>query len=58
MNSGFREINGRGAPLRGAWLKRVPAVALLAICFVVPGLAQTDRGTITGTVTDPGGAVL
>ena len=58
MNSGFRERNGRGAPLRGGWLKRVSAVALVAICFVVPGLAQTDRGTITGTVTDPGGAVL
>jgi hypothetical protein len=34
---------------------------LIAICLfglAVAGLAQTDRGTITGTVTDPAGAVV
>jgi hypothetical protein len=34
---------------------------LLAGCFfafVFAGLAQTDRGTITGTISDPGGAVI
>ena len=34
---------------------------LLAVCFfafVFAGLAQTDRGTITGTISDPGGAVI
>jgi hypothetical protein len=32
-----------------------------AVCFfafVLAGLAQTDRGTITGTISDPGGAVI
>src|SRR5687768_9241185 len=34
------------------------AIALLAICSGMALFAQTDRGSITGTVTDPGGAVL
>src|ERR1700681_4423736 len=34
---------------------------LLAVCFfafVFAALAQSDRGTITGTISDPGGAVI
>ena len=31
---------------------------LVALLFVNLAAAQTDRGTITGTVTDPSGAVL
>ena len=33
---------------------RLVGLSLLAIC----ALAQSDRGTITGTITDPGGAVI
>jgi Carboxypeptidase regulatory-like domain/TonB dependent receptor len=38
----------------------VVAVILLLACFTVlpSAVAQTDRGTITGTVTDPTGAVI
>jgi hypothetical protein len=32
-------------------------LAVLAM-FAVHGLAQSDRGTITGTVSDPGGALI
>lgn len=32
--------------------------ALVLLLSVVPLLAQSDRGTITGTVTDPSGAVI
>ena len=34
------------------------SVALSAVCFAAPGLAQTTFGTILGTVTDPSGAVM
>ena len=33
-------------------------LALLAVVSTLPLLAQGDRGVITGTVTDPGGAVV
>src|SRR5262245_2218904 len=38
----------------------IVAVVLSLICFAFPLWipAQTDRGTITGTVTDPTGAVI
>jgi hypothetical protein len=35
--------------------------SLAAVCLVVfswAAFAQTDRGTITGTITDPAGAVV
>ena len=37
------------------------SVLLLVVCLflaVFPGFAQSDRGTITGTITDPAGAVV
>ena len=36
------------------------ALAFLAVCsvLVLPIVAQSDRGTITGTVSDPAGAVV
>ena len=34
------------------------SIALIAVCFVTPGRAQTTFGTILGTVTDPSGAVM
>ncbi|HEV3470896.1 MAG TPA: TonB-dependent receptor [Pyrinomonadaceae bacterium] len=42
-------------------LHKLSAAALLALTLVLcaaPALAQSDRGSITGTVTDPGGAVV
>jgi Carboxypeptidase regulatory-like domain len=36
----------------------VAAVLLLTACWAVPGFAQSDRGAIAGTVTDPSGAVV
>src|SRR5262245_46519980 len=40
--------------------KRTIAVLALLMCIggITSTLAQTDRGTITGTVTDPTGAVI
>ena len=32
--------------------------AVLVLCFACALFAQSDRGTITGTVADPAGAVL
>src|SRR5947209_17184397 len=34
------------------------ALLLVASAWGTPALAQSDRGTITGTVTDPSGAVV
>lgn len=41
-------------------LRSAAGAGLLALClgFSIPAIAQTDRGTITGTVTDPAGAVV
>src|SRR2546425_8988824 len=36
----------------------LPIAALLAMLCAVPVLAQTSRGSISGTVMDPSGAVL
>src|SRR5881396_3961532 len=36
---------------------RAFSVVVCLIAFVPAGLAQTDRGTLTGTVSDPSGAV-
>ena len=39
--------------------RRFVAATLFALlAFAAPAWAQSDRGTITGTVTDPGGAVV
>jgi len=45
---------------RGFWyaLLRVGTVALALALLVLPGYAQTFRGAINGTVTDPSGAVI
>src|SRR5581483_11586795 len=37
---------------------RTWVVLALALALAIPGLAQTSRGTLTGTVTDPTGAVV
>ena len=37
---------------------RISGVGALLLACVTVGLAQTDRGTITGTVADPAGAVV
>lgn len=37
---------------------RLTRVACLLLCAVLAALAQSDRGTITGTVSDPAGAVV
>src|SRR5438445_9133940 len=37
---------------------RAFSVVVCLIAFVASGLAQTDRGTLTGTVSDPSGAVI
>src|SRR5207245_9433286 len=37
---------------------RAFSVVVCLIAFVPAGLAQTDRGTLTGTVSDPSGAVI
>jgi len=34
------------------------SMALMLVWAVAPAFAQSDRGTVTGTVTDPGGAVI
>src|SRR2546426_3094381 len=34
------------------------SLVLAAVIFLIPLLAQNDRGTITGTVTDPAAAVV
>ena len=39
-------------------MRNVLAVAIVAILMVSAAYAQTDRGTITGTVADPTGAVV
>ena len=39
-------------------VKRVLACVIVAVAFATASFAQSDRGTISGTVTDPGGAVV
>lgn len=39
-------------------MRHVPALSLLTIAICLPVAAQLDRGTITGTVTDPSGAAV
>ncbi|MDT5269539.1 MAG: hypothetical protein QOH49_1725, partial [Acidobacteriota bacterium] len=38
--------------------RRTGCALLLLIAFVLPAAAQSNKGTITGTVTDPTGAVV
>ena len=33
-------------------------LAVFLLSFALPALGQSDRGTITGTVSDPAGAVV
>jgi outer membrane receptor protein involved in Fe transport len=40
------------------WWRNVPALTALALMFSMPVCAQTFRGTINGSVTDPSGAVV
>src|SRR5688500_1799019 len=37
---------------------RLTAALLWAVAFAFPAAAQSNKGTITGTVTDPNGAVV
>ena len=37
---------------------KIYAPSLLLICLGVIGFAQSDRGTITGSITDPSGALI
>src|SRR5688500_5443253 len=37
---------------------RLTAALLWAVAFALPAAAQSNKGTITGTVTDPNGAVV
>src|SRR5262245_8954022 len=39
-------------------VRRVLIVSLILIAGITPLWAQSERGTITGTVTDPSGAVI
>src|SRR5689334_11002905 len=39
-------------------MRRVLALSLLSFVVCLPVVAQLDRGTITGTVTDPSGAAV
>ena len=39
-------------------MKQLLVVLLLILLFVIPANAQTFRGAINGTVTDPSGAVV
>src|SRR5688572_15785626 len=39
-------------------LSRWTAALLCAVAFAFPAAAQSNKGTITGTVTDPNGAVV
>ena len=38
-------------------MRHVVAAVCLSLCALA-AFAQTDRGTITGTITDPAGAVV
>jgi hypothetical protein len=39
-------------------MRCAPLAAIFAICLCLPCFGQLDRGTITGTVTDPTGAAI
>src|SRR5882762_9736963 len=43
---------------RGGVTMRKLLAAICAVVLAVPAFAQSDRGTITGTVSDPAGAVV
>ena len=43
---------------KGVWLMRSVFVAVWCLLTAVSLVAQSDRGTITGTVSDPAGAVV
>jgi hypothetical protein len=44
--------------LRRTTLSRWAAALICAVAFVFPAVAQSNKGTITGTVTDANGAVI
>lgn len=54
-----REMDGQGArTMRRNILSFFLLLLMLAVSFSPSASAQADRGTITGTVTDPSGAVI
>ena len=44
--------------MKSRWLWRVVSFAFVLFSFVVPALPQIVSGSITGSVTDPSGAVV
>jgi hypothetical protein len=44
--------------LNKRWLQALPALLALLLLVSAPALAQTFRGSINGTITDPSGAVV
>src|SRR5213592_2131249 len=56
-----RNCSGKGETLMSFFRRtRILLVRFMLVSFGIIGslVAQTDRGTITGTVTDPSGAVI
>src|SRR5262245_32417351 len=47
----------RGTGLRGLMRQYLPMIQII-LCAVSAALAQSDRGTVTGTVTDPAKAAV
>src|SRR4051794_28198853 len=44
--------------IKGGWVMRNLLVSMCLLASAAAVLAQSDRGTITGTVADPAGAVV
>ena len=42
----------------GSWIEPFMRAGLLVLVALLPATAQSDRGTVTGTVSDPVGAVV
>jgi hypothetical protein len=54
-----RVINGGSSRRARFWRKEVKWIFVAALLvFSAPAYAQTSRGTVTGTVLDPAGAVI
>ncbi len=56
----FGQMTFEVKEMKGIFCKRLQEFAFLLLLLAVPMalLGQTDRGTVTGTVTDPSGAVI
>lgn len=39
-------------------MKKLAFLFFVSLCFAVPTFSQTSRGTVSGTITDPNGAVI